>query len=94
MANKTKSKKTLDQIGNATQAAGLLLMTAAVTLGMVDIPEQHREKVVLTQQPVFAEIGNSESQSNNPIRREREESAPHFISYSTIQRTPSRTGKA
>lgn len=92
MSNKTKNKSTLDQIGTITQTAGLLLMTAAVTLGMVEVPE-NREKVVLIQQPVFAEVGSSEHQDANPLKQGREESAPHFISYSTIQRTASRTGK-
>jgi hypothetical protein len=27
------------------------------------------------------------------LRSEREETAPHYITYSTIQRTPSRTGR-
>lgn len=94
MSNKTKNKKALDQIGDITQTAGLLLMTAAVTLGMVEVPEQHREKAVLTQQPVFAAVENGAHQGNNAVRREKEESGPHYVSYSTFQRTPSRTGKA
>lgn len=94
MSNKTKNNKTLDQIGNITQTAGLLMMTAAVTLGMVEVPEQHREKAALVQQPAFAEVGNSEHRDDNAMRREREEAGPHYISYNTFQRTASRTGKA
>ena len=42
MSDKTKNNKTLDQIAAVTQTAGLLMMTAAVTLGMVEVPH-HRE---------------------------------------------------
>ena len=93
MANKTKTSKTaMDQINDATQNAGLLLMTAAVTLGMVELPEHLNNRIVIPNQPSYAQVGNN-VQNDNTLRREREESAPHYISYSTVQRTPSRTGK-
>lgn len=92
MSDKTKNNKTLDQIAAVTQTAGLLMMTAAVTLGMVEVPH-HREKAVLTHQPAFASVSNFEH-GENPLRREKEEHNPHHMSYSSFQRTASRTGKA
>lgn len=94
MANKTKTtKSTIDQITDVTQSAGLLLMTAAVTLGMVEIPRHENSKIVVPNQPAFANVGDS-VETNSTLRREKEEHGPHFVSYTMIQRTPSRTGKA
>jgi hypothetical protein len=93
MSTKTKiSDSTVDQLGKIAGQAGLILMTAAVTLGMVELPDRPNAKVVLPNQPAFA-FADENDEANNPIRREREESAPHFISYSEIQRTPSRSGR-
>lgn len=73
--------------------AGLVLMTAAATIGMVELPE-HPNKVVVPNQPVFAVASDTyNNERDNPLRREREETAPHYISYNTSQRTPGRTGR-
>ena len=93
MSTKTKSsKRPLDQLGEIASQAGLILMTAAVTLGMLELPEHSNAKIALPNQPSFAFAGENE-EANNPIRREREESAPHFISYSEVQRTAPRSGR-
>ncbi len=95
MPNKTKNTKTnMEKLAEVSQQAGLLLMTAAVTIGMVELPEHSNNKVVVPNQPAFAFANNGgETNPNNPLRREREETGPHYISYSINQRTPSRTGK-
>jgi len=95
MSTKIKNTKTtFDKLAEASQQAGLLLMTAAVTIGMVELPEHTNSKVVVPTQPAFAFANNGgEANLNNPLRREREESGPHYISYGINQRTPSRTGK-
>lgn len=68
-------------------------MTAAVTIGTLDVPEQDKRVVVPTQ-PKLAFAGEENNDSlNNPLRREREEAGPHYVSYSETQRTPSRAGK-
>jgi hypothetical protein len=92
MSAKTKiGNSTIDQLGKVAGQAGLILMTAAVTVGMLELPDHTNSKIVLPNQPAFAFAG--ENEENNPVRREREESAPHFISYSEVQRTASRSGK-
>ncbi len=71
-----------------------MLMTAAVTLGMLELPDKGASKIVVPSQPAFELAGsNSEDSGNNPLRREREEAGPHYVSYSVNQRTPSRSGK-
>lgn len=70
----------------------MLLMTAATVTGMLELPNHPNNRVVLPGQPVFV-MANENDELNNPIRREREESAPHFISYAIAQRTPSRASK-
>lgn len=83
--------KSLEQI---SQNIGLVLMSAAATFGMLELPDHPNAKVVVPNQPVFAFATQlSEEGNNNVLRREREESAPHYISYSVTQRTPGRTGR-
>jgi hypothetical protein len=99
MSTKTKNiKSNTEKLGEVTQQLGLLLMTAAFTLGMVEMPEHAGQKVVVPNQPSFAfahDLNQGEGNgSDNALRREREEAGPHYISYSTAQRTPGRTGKA
>lgn len=96
MPTKTKkTKTTTETLARLSQQASLLLMAAAVTVGMVELPEHANSKIVVPNQPAFAFANNGgEANPNNPLRREREETAPHYISYSINQRTPSRTGKA
>ena len=91
VTNKTKTSK--DKLVQASQQAGLALMTAAVTLGMLELPDHPNSKVVVPNQPAFAFTYDKEGTDNNPIRREREDTEPHYISYSVSQRTPSRHGR-
>lgn len=81
---------TKDNITEVARQAGLILMTAAATLGMVELPDHLNSKIVVGQPASFMAI---EQQGNNPIRREKEESPQHYISYSIAQRTPGRYGK-
>jgi len=95
MPTKTKtSVKPLHRLARVSRQAGIVLMTAAVTVGMLDLPE-HDKRVIVPTQPklAFAEEENGDTNLNNPLRREREEAGPHYISYSVTQRTPGRTGK-
>lgn len=97
MSNKTKNTKTSsDKLAELTQQAGVLLMTAAFTFGLVEMPEGHNTKVVVPNQPAFAvaQNGGGETGPDNNLRREREETGPHYTSYSVAQRTPGRMGKA
>ena len=92
MATKTKTKNTLDSITEVTQQAGLVLMAAAVTLGMIEVPE-HSGKIIVPNQPAMALAGQQEGGSDNALRREKEETHPHHVSYGVSQRTPGRTGR-
>lgn len=78
-------------LADVAQQAGMVLMTAAATVGMLELPDHPNARIVVPNQPALVAITSSED--TNPLRREREESAPQHISYSTIQRTPGRTGK-
>jgi hypothetical protein len=92
MLLKNKKLSTTQQLKKLGTKASVLLMAAATTLGVMDMQEHQGIKVIIPNQPTFAfETNNTEV--NNPIQREREESAPHYISYSVVQRTPSRHGK-
>jgi hypothetical protein len=95
MSTKTKTKASrtaaLTEIG---RQAGLLLMSAAVTFGMLEVPDRPSTRIVLPAQPVFAWANeNEEINSSNTLRRENEETEQHYISYSVAQRTPSRSGR-
>jgi len=94
MSVKTKNQTTAEKVTEAAKQAGILLMTAAAAVGMLELPDHVDKRVVLPSRPsfVFAE-NNVEGENGNTLRREREEVAPHYISYSEVQRTPSRSGK-
>ncbi len=91
--SKNKNQKTFnDRSLETVQQLGIVLMAAATLLGVVEIPE-HGKRVDLLAQPTFA-FAAEHSESGSTLRREREESAPHYISYENTQRTPARSGKA
>lgn len=93
MSAKTKKPSTSDRVATAAKQAGLVLMTAATTLGMLELPSHPEKRVVLPARASFAFAENSlDLEGNNPLRREREEPAPHYISYSVVERTPARSG--
>jgi hypothetical protein len=89
----TKNKKLQTNLAEAAQQAGVALMTAAVTLGMVEVPE-HEKRAVLPMQPAFAFVNPVEDGGQGTqLRRERDEVHPQHISYGINQRTPARSGK-
>ena len=94
MSTKTKTPTTTEKISQVAAQAGFLLMAGVATIGMLDLPDHPDKRVVLPSRPAFAFAENNiEAEGNNPIRREREEVAPHYISYSVVQRTATRSGK-
>ncbi len=96
MSNKTKTQTTSQKIGHVATQAGLVLMAGAATLGMIDLPDRFNSRIItLPNQPAFAWANNNldSKLQNNSLRREREEVAPHFDSYSVVHRTAGRTGR-
>jgi hypothetical protein len=93
MSKTNKTKSPVKQITETAQQAGLVLMAAAVTLGMVELSNHPNGKIVLPNQPALEMVSDTPNH-NDPIRREREETHPHYVSYSAYQRTPGRTGRA
>lgn len=85
----TKSEKALE----IAQQAGLLLMSAAVTLGMLELPSSPDKRIILPNRPAFAWANEKGQSNNNTLRRESEETEQHYISYSVAQRTPARSGR-
>jgi hypothetical protein len=91
MASKTK-KSAMDNFSESFKAAGVVMMAAAVTLGLVELPqEEDKRRAVVPARPAFELAANSYQQGSDPLRREREESGPHYISYGITQRSPGRT---
>lgn len=96
MPNKTKNTKTTtERLNEAAMQGGIVMMAAAATLGMLELPEHQNSRVIVPVRPVFAMAsdGTDNAGQGNQLQREREETAPHYISYSIIQRTAGRTGK-
>ncbi len=71
------------------QGIGVTLMSIAALIGLVEVPERPTKAILFTPAYVFS----SESHDVNPLRREREETSPHYVSYNASQRTPGRMGK-
>lgn len=79
----------LDQTAKQiTTQVGMGLMAAAAIASMLD-PTAVAKKVVVPSQAVLVPV-EANAENMNPLRREKEESAPHYISYSVSQRTPGR----
>lgn len=94
MSKTKKSKSPATALTETGQRLGLVAMGAAMALSLLEAPNDLK-RVILPSQPapVWANAGENGG-NDNPIRREREETAPHFISYSEIQRTPTRSGRS
>jgi len=96
MPIKTKNTKTtIEKLGEAAMQGGIVLMAAAATLGMLELPENHNNRVIVPNQPAFAAATHNidNAGQNNQLRRESEETVPHYISYTVTQRTPARSGR-
>jgi hypothetical protein len=91
--SKQTNKKDKTNLTEIARNTGLIIMTMAATAGLVEMPEQHEKRAILTTQPVYAFGGPQSNEDSNPLRREREEAGPHYISYGIAQRTPGRTGR-
>lgn len=76
-------------LAKVTRQLGLALMTIAALAGLVEMPERPFKAALLA--PAYAI--NSQSRDMNPVRLERQEAGPHYVSYSATQRTPGRTGR-
>jgi hypothetical protein len=94
--SKTKNNQIADKLGEVGLQAGIVLMATAATIGLLDLPDQPDKRVIVPNQPhfAFATENNGDSNTDNTLRREREEAGPHYISYSVAQRTPGRHGRA
>lgn len=79
----------LKRLTTATEHVGFTLMTIAALAGLIEVHDRPLRTAVVS--PVFAFA--IEGSGSNPLRREREEVGPHYVSYSAVQRTPGRTGK-
>jgi hypothetical protein len=91
--SKIKNEKTFqDRSLETVQQLGIALMAAATLMGVVEIPE-HANRVNMQAQPAFA-FAAEHAENGSTLRREREETGPHYISYDLTQRTPARSGKA
>jgi hypothetical protein len=95
MSTKTKKAPTKsEKLCELAQQASMILMTAAVTLGMTELPGHPDKRIVLPNQPAFAWANDKgESNNNNTLRRESQETEQNYISYSVAQRTPARSGR-
>lgn len=74
------------------QNVGIVLMSAATILGMVEVSDHQKIKIALPNQPILATAGDV-SQDSNPMRREKDEVSNHYVNYSTNLRTPARSGR-
>lgn len=92
--NKTNIMQTItEQLTTSAANLGLALMSIAVVTGLVEIPVHDKARAVL---PIKAELAPAPAVAENAestLRREKEESGPHYVSYSVAQRTPARSAR-
>lgn len=77
-------------IHEIAKMTGLVLMAMAATLGMLELPDDQKSRVAINTQPVVVNTGQRGVEESQ-LRRERDEVHPHYVSYSSFQRTPGRT---
>jgi hypothetical protein len=92
LKNKNSFQESAHNLNQLAQQAGLMVVAAIATFGMLEAPADTDRRVVIPNQPAFV-FANDEEELNNPIKREQEENSPQYISYSVSQRTPARSGK-
>lgn len=80
-------------IKNHTSDVGITIMALATLVGLVDLQEHTVRPVVITSQPSKYSNVDQLGDDSNPLRREKEENAKEYISYSEAERTPSRSRK-
>lgn len=84
-----------DRFNRLGTELGMAVMTFATVVGMLELPNHTVNRIALPNQTVTVTSNslNNLNEINNPIRRDKEEAAPQYISYSESQRTPGRSGK-
>jgi hypothetical protein len=94
VSNKIKNQTKTEKISIAATQVGLILMAGAATLGMLDMPNRIG-RIAIPNQPAFAWANNNlkSEENSSSMLRERDDIAPHYISYSEVQRTSSRSGR-
>lgn len=89
----TKTIETLkDHSLETVQHLGIALMAVATLMGVVEVPE-HGNRTPMMMQPSFV-FAAEPAENGSTLRREREETGPHYVSFGVSQRTPARSGKA
>lgn len=90
--NKNFLEQSFESITEAGKNLGIVIMTAAVVTGIMELPNQLDTKFTLLNEPILA-FNSSNTANDNPVRREKEstETSPVQISYSATQRTPARS---
>ena len=87
MLTKTNKKLEANTLAERAQQVGFIMMATAAMLMLVEVAE-HRLREVIA--PQVAHTSQHSEQGNDPMRREREETGPHYTSYGIAQRTPGR----
>jgi hypothetical protein len=93
MSKNTKNQNSgSDFFAEIAEKAGMIVMTAAAISGFFELPSHSLIRVALPGQASLS-FANLDDELNTPVRREKEEAGPHYVSYSVSQRTHS-TGAA
>jgi hypothetical protein len=89
MFEKNKNGQLQEKLSDAAQNIGLLAMGTAMAVGFIEIAGHTRAVV-----PATASVSpaGEHQQGGDPMRREREETGPHYISYGAMHRTAGRSG--
>lgn len=94
MFAKTKiiNTTTEEHLVQIASSVGIMLMSTAAVISMLDLPDRLGNRLALPAKPAFA-FASQNINNSNPLRREREETDQHYVAYSIAQRTPGRSSK-
>ena len=90
MSQKNKKSSIQDNIQDIAKNAGLVAMTGAMALGLVEVSGQYTKPAVATTSETSPA---GDQQSHNETVRRSEEVGPHYISYGNMNRTAARSGR-
>lgn len=84
------SDKIEQAVDSIAQPLGITAMTAAAVVSMLEPTHELAKRMIVPEQVAFAPV--EASAENNPLRREKEETGAHSVTFG-VPRTQARAGR-
>jgi len=88
MLEKINTNEIKEDLSALAQNLGLAAMGAAMAVSFLEVAGHNR---AIVPEVASLDAAGEHQQGSDPLRREREETGPHYISYGAMHRTPGRS---